>query len=120
MMGLAKAFFRFDTSGDGLLDPHEFVYCAQFLGLQFNLNKCALLIAEVDQDSDGELDFLEFIGCLKLHAMQDHIQQGHDMKIFSFRKFGLKQFPGILGKCSKQFVYLCFLQFDFVCIKQFY
>jgi hypothetical protein len=99
-LGLAEAFDRFDLASNGLVDEHEIVQISQHLNLGFDLVKCKLLLKTVDlkaadHDHKGQLDFNEFLACIKLNAIQEHVANGLDMELFSFRKYALRQFPHI-------------------------
>jgi hypothetical protein len=93
IIGLGEAFDRFDCDSSGTVDEHELCEIARYLTLGLDLAQCKALIRDVDQNSDGELDFLEFLACIKLHAVQEHVQKGYEMSLFSFRQYALRKCP---------------------------
>ena len=58
---LKAAFTQFDLSKDGSLDASELKCALQVaLGAELTLKDCQQLIAAVDKDGNGEVDFGEF------------------------------------------------------------
>jgi hypothetical protein len=58
---LRESFAKFDTSGDGYLDAEELRMALKVArGEQVPLEDCKELIAAVDSDGDGVVDFAEF------------------------------------------------------------
>ncbi|KAL1527455.1 hypothetical protein AB1Y20_016120 [Prymnesium parvum] len=58
---LKATFMRYDTSGDGMLDPIELKLALRVMtGLDFSLDTCTLLIRKADADGDGFVNFEEF------------------------------------------------------------
>lgn len=66
---LREIFERYDTSGDGFLDPSEVklaMRCAT--GFELELEDCERLVRSLDVDGNGVLDFHEFQQAVDDHA----------------------------------------------------
>ena len=98
---LRAAFSRYDFSlpgevGAGRCDSKELQEVYAFLGMPEVDDKRAFeMIAEVDRDDDGVLDFEEFLDTLQAEALQEHIRKGRPMKELSFRAFAVHHFKDI-------------------------
>ena len=58
---LREIFERYDTSGDGFLDPSELKLAMRnATGLELELEDCEKLVRSLDVDGDGVVDFHEF------------------------------------------------------------
>ena len=73
-----QAFDAIDSSGDGTLNGGELSRLFQALGQPIKPEKLAKLMETVDRDTNGRLDFFEFIGIfrhelLQLQAIQDSL-----------------------------------------------
>ena len=59
---LKQAFDLFDTDSSGTIDPKELRAAMRSLGLETNKNQTVYqMIQDIDQDSNGEIDFDEFL-----------------------------------------------------------
>lgn len=78
-----KAFKIFDVSGDGSVDVEELYRVFEMIGDPVTMEQCEALVAEVDQDGSGGIDFRELVGMLsarryKFRAKQE-IQEAFQM-----------------------------------------
>ena len=62
---LLDAFRIFDKDGDGAVSMQEMIHCLRSLGLGFSEEDIAALAAVVDADSDGSIDYTEFVSYFK-------------------------------------------------------
>mmetsp|Transcript_70899 Transcript_70899/g.140646 ORF Transcript_70899/g.140646 Transcript_70899/m.140646 type:complete len:325 (-) Transcript_70899:90-1064(-) len=58
---LLRVFEKFDTSGDGFLDPEELKIALRVaLSVDLTISDCESLVGEADRDGNGVVDFEEF------------------------------------------------------------
>ena len=62
---LLDAFRIFDKDGDGAVSMQEMIHGLRSLGLGFSEEDIAALAAAVDADSDGTIDYTEFVSYFK-------------------------------------------------------
>ena len=62
---LKKAFKRFDSTGDGLLDSSEFLGTQGWLGYQLKKEDLEQIFQDADLDGRGTLDYSEFVQAMK-------------------------------------------------------
>jgi hypothetical protein len=78
-----KAFKVFDVSGDGNVDAEELFRVFQMINDPQTMEQCELMIAKVDLDGNGEIDFRELVGMLssrqKLVTAEQEIQEAFQM-----------------------------------------
>ena len=65
---IKEAFDLFDTSGSGTIEAKELKVALQALGFEPSREEIEKLIAGVDKDKSGKIDFHEFLGMLSLCA----------------------------------------------------
>jgi plastin-1 len=78
-------FSTFDINGDGTIDPQELLQILQNLGESATEASVNALIAEVDQDGNGVVDFPEFL------AVISAIRTGNSGDVRAFAKVYEKQ-----------------------------
>ena len=65
---LRAAFARFDTSGDGFLQPGELKYAWKAAtGEQMSDDDADAMVRSIDADGNGEIDVDEFIALVRDH-----------------------------------------------------
>ena len=62
---LKKAFKRFDSTGDGLLDLSEFLGTQGWLGYQLKKDDLEQIFHDADLDGRGTLEYSEFVQAMK-------------------------------------------------------
>ena len=62
---IASVFRKFDDNKSGKLDYDEFRKGLQFVGVPLNDKEFDMLCKEVDNDGNGDIDYLEFVQVLK-------------------------------------------------------
>ena len=65
---LQEFFHECDHNGDGLIELKEFASLLKSIGSDVSDEECKIGFAELDADSDGRIDFNEFIGWWQEHA----------------------------------------------------
>jgi calmodulin len=63
-----EIFDLVDTDGSGEISPEELGQLCTKLGLQFTQSQLDDMVAEIDQDRNGEIDFDEFVAVLSKQA----------------------------------------------------
>ncbi|XP_057848396.2 calcium-binding protein CML24-like [Cryptomeria japonica] len=64
LQDLQEAFKMFDVNGDGSISAHELESVLGRLGETSSLNECHHMIAKVDADRDGKVNFDEFLAMM--------------------------------------------------------
>ena len=79
-----EAFDLFDKDGDGVIDTQELDFVLRALGIRLNSTELQEMIAEVDEDGNGTIDFHEFLSMLtkKLKESDAMIDVINTFKIF--------------------------------------
>lgn len=72
-----RTFRAFDEDGNGSIDKEELAKVMQSLGENVSTEEVAALIAEVDDDASGTVEFSEF---LKVRAPRDRPRHGPDFR----------------------------------------
>ena len=65
-----EIFYVFDENGDGAISPSEITKVMNFLGENPSTSQVSQLIAEVDHNDDGEVDFNEFVCLMVKHLVR--------------------------------------------------
>lgn len=58
---IREAFNLFDTDGSGTIDPRELKAAMQSLGFEAKNQTIYQMIADIDKDGNGSIDFEEFL-----------------------------------------------------------
>ncbi len=58
---IREAFNLFDTDGSGTIDPKELKAAMQSLGFEAKNQTIYQMIADIDKDGNGSIDFEEFL-----------------------------------------------------------
>lgn len=69
---LRKTFYEYDMDGNGFIDEVELQHAFEKQGHLLTLDEVKELISLVDEDSNGHIDFLEFMALMKLRDQQAH------------------------------------------------
>ena len=64
-----EAFNAFDTDGDGLLSPQDVQFFFEALGETLDFETSRAMVAAVDGDQDGLINFDEFLGLMSAAQM---------------------------------------------------
>ena len=54
----------FDTSGSGTIEPKELKVALRALGMEPSKDDIDKLVADIDKDSSGKIDFHEFLAIM--------------------------------------------------------
>lgn len=92
---MVNLFTRFDANKSGSIDVHETKKILHFLGMDFSLHKAEELLAVVDTDKSGEIDFAEFCGFIVM------IKRG-DERLTGFHTLIEKMNSTPLGELERQ------------------
>eukprot|EP00594_Rhizosolenia_setigera_P012537 CAMPEP_0178964972 /NCGR_PEP_ID=MMETSP0789-20121207/15995_1 /TAXON_ID=3005 /ORGANISM="Rhizosolenia setigera, Strain CCMP 1694" /LENGTH=171 /DNA_ID=CAMNT_0020649849 /DNA_START=68 /DNA_END=583 /DNA_ORIENTATION=+ len=79
---IREAFNLFDTDGSGTIDPKELKTAMQSLGFEAKNQTIYQMIADIDQDGKGEIDFDEFLD-LMTARMSDKDSKEDIAKVFN-------------------------------------
>jgi ribosomal protein L12E/L44/L45/RPP1/RPP2 len=66
--GFKEAFDHFDADGSGCIDAGELQTVLEEFGQQVSQEELDAMIAEVDEDNNGEIDYDEFIQMMSVYA----------------------------------------------------
>lgn len=94
IMEIKKAFDIFDSDGNGSINPKELADAYQEMGMATNSKMIYQLLAELDKDNSGVLDFDEF---LKLATRRSEFKPNKQELMKVFRIFDITG----KGKISK-------------------
>merc|ERR1719469_268181 len=78
---IREAFNLFDTDGSGTIDPKELKTAMQSLGFEAKNQTIYQMIADIDKDGSGEIDFEEFLD-LMTARMSDKDTREDIYKVF--------------------------------------
>nr|KAG5713025.1 hypothetical protein BaRGS_021819 [Batillaria attramentaria] len=76
---LRQAFRVFDKSGCGYITPSDLRAVLQNIGEDLTEEEIDEMIAEVDIDGDGRIDFEEFIACMRTEDGEDEKETSGSM-----------------------------------------
>jgi len=79
---IREAFNLFDTDGSGAIDPKELKAAMQSLGFEAKNQTIYQMIADIDKDVDGTIDFEEFVGMMTA-KMSDKDSREGIQKVFN-------------------------------------
>ncbi|EPR63420.1 centrin 2 [Toxoplasma gondii TgCatPRC2] len=79
---IREAFNLFDTDGSGMIDPKELKAAMQSLGFETKNPTIYQMIADLDRDSGGPIDFEEFLDAITAKLGDKESREGIQ-KIFS-------------------------------------
>eukprot|EP00593_Proboscia_inermis_P006178 CAMPEP_0171309548 /NCGR_PEP_ID=MMETSP0816-20121228/19726_1 /TAXON_ID=420281 /ORGANISM="Proboscia inermis, Strain CCAP1064/1" /LENGTH=171 /DNA_ID=CAMNT_0011793165 /DNA_START=127 /DNA_END=642 /DNA_ORIENTATION=+ len=79
---IREAFNLFDTDGSGTIDPKELKTAMQSLGFETKNQTIYQMIADIDKDGKGEIDFDEFLD-LMTARMSDKDSKEDIQKVFN-------------------------------------
>uniref|UniRef100_A0A6B2LNM2 EF-hand domain-containing protein n=1 Tax=Arcella intermedia TaxID=1963864 RepID=A0A6B2LNM2_9EUKA len=65
LKGWRQEFSKYDKDGNGLLSKVELKMAFHAIGVELDLNEIAQLVASIDVDRNGYIDFLEFVTLMK-------------------------------------------------------
>jgi len=96
---MVSLFQTYDANGSGTIDKHEARKILQGLGMEASLEKAEELLAMVDGDGSGEIDFDEFCtfivlikeGDEKLAAFNDLLENIHETPLGTLEKAAKQQ-----------------------------
>ncbi|EGR27227.1 hypothetical protein IMG5_199680 [Ichthyophthirius multifiliis] len=81
---LKQAFDLFDTDGSGAIDEKELRDAMKALGFESKKEEVKELIYQIDKDSNGTIDFYEFLELMKKKMLQDKNVEEEIEKAFNF------------------------------------
>ena len=85
ILEMKEAFQLYDKSGDGFLDSKEMGELMRSLGRNPTEEEIYNIMAEVDVDHNGKLDFEEFVVLMNEKLTEDPIEmQGRSLKSLKF------------------------------------
>lgn len=70
---IREAFNLFDTDGSGTIDPKELKAAMQSLGFEAKNQTIYQMIADIDKDGNGSIDFDEFLDMMTAKMVSYHI-----------------------------------------------
>mmetsp|Transcript_34668 Transcript_34668/g.75674 ORF Transcript_34668/g.75674 Transcript_34668/m.75674 type:complete len:171 (+) Transcript_34668:39-551(+) len=79
---IREAFNLFDTDGSGTIDPKELKAAMQSLGFEAKNQTIYQMIADIDKDGDGSIDFEEFLDMMTA-KMSDKDTREDIQKVFN-------------------------------------
>mmetsp|Transcript_21379 Transcript_21379/g.19450 ORF Transcript_21379/g.19450 Transcript_21379/m.19450 type:complete len:171 (-) Transcript_21379:22-534(-) len=79
---IREAFNLFDTDGSGTIDPKELKAAMQSLGFEAKNQTIYQMIADIDKDGDGSIDFDEFLDMMTA-KMSDKDSKEGIQKVFN-------------------------------------
>jgi len=86
-----EAFEMFDKDGDGTISPKELEDVMNSIGLQPTAEEIAEMIADVDEDQSGSIDFDEFLVMMKTRMDENdpELELKEAFKVFDLDGDGL-------------------------------
>ena len=86
---------RFDRDGGGSVDAEELGMLLLQLGQRLSDQDLRAMIAAVDLDGSGEIEFDEFLVMIKNKAKMDAIKEGKPVHQISYRDYGVRTFCSV-------------------------
>lgn len=84
---IREAFNLFDTDGSGTIDPKELKAAMQSLGFEAKNQTIYQMIADIDKDGNGSIDFDEFLDMMTAKMVRNTIIFLSFVKIFIYLFF---------------------------------
>ena len=84
LVEISSAFKRFDRDGDGHIEPHELRTVMNNLGVPQSEEAVKKLIASVDVDGNGMIEFDEFIGVMAQRMLKTDTDGELDLAFSTF------------------------------------
>lgn len=72
---LEDVFSEFDTDGNGFVTPVEFRNAIRKLGLGLTSRDIDAILAKIDSNADGRIDYCEFMNKFKTSALDERMKQ---------------------------------------------
>ena len=85
---IKDAFDLFDTSGSGTIEPKELKVALRALGMEPSKDEIANLVARVDKDNSGTVDFHEFLAIMIQKMSETDKKEALDEAFLLFDKDG--------------------------------
>jgi len=82
LVEISAAFRKFDRDGDGHIEPHEMRTVMSNLGVHMSDEAVKKIIANVDTNDDGVIEFDEFIGIMGRRILNEGAEFEHALSIF--------------------------------------
>ncbi len=70
---IREAFNLFDTDGSGTIDPKELKAAMQSLGFEAKNQTIYQMIADIDKDGNGSIDFEEFLDMMTAKMVKSKV-----------------------------------------------
>merc|ERR1712025_801952 len=70
-----QAFYSFDEDGEGTIGRSELGDLLEALGENLSANEVDEMMAEVDEDGSGQIDFDEFLGMMQRKMSGDELER---------------------------------------------
>jgi centrin-1 len=86
---IREAFNLFDTDGSGTIDPKELKAAMQSLGFEAKNQTIYQMIADIDKDGNGTIDFDEFLDMMTAKMVSQalagyHRELSSNFRIYNF------------------------------------
>lgn len=92
---LRKTFKRFDDNGNGEVETIELCDILRYLGYITKMDEVQLLIAKVDANESGTLDFRELLRLLRLHREEQLVRVRKTFNLYKDKEQGRMPFSSV-------------------------